>query len=357
MKKPDKSINTRNISQSTGLNDVSGLSKDLSSRLELMHSMFRIISDETQSVEQQIDKVLEIGSKLFEEDIGIVSRIEGNSYIVKNVYPPNGDIKPNQRFELQNTFCAITLQSNKPLGIDDVMKSLWSTHPCIHTGLKSYIGVPLVVNGVRFGTLNFSSTVPKSSQFRKMDLEFVRTLGQWMGTVIQRTELINQLQKETVQDSLTELMNRRGVLNVLDRYAHRPSAKDSSFSILFIDLDNFKSINDTHGHLMGDQLLHQVARRLENIKRPMDTIGRFGGDEFIAVLEDVNVEQALLIARRIVDIIESPFKLDSSEIRISASIGLAMATDGHELEELLDMADTAMYEAKKSGKRISVIHK
>lgn len=319
--------------------------------------MFKIMSDGTLPVTQQIDKILELGCELFSEDIGIVSRIEGNQYIVKNVYSHNGAIKPDEQFELQNTFCAITLQADGPLGIDDVMRSRWNSHPCIKTGLKSYIGVPLIVSGQRFGTLNFSSADPKVSHFSSLDLEFINTLGQWITTAIGQSQMISQLQTETIQDDLTGLKNRRGLLNVLARYANSFDDYALPFTILFIDLDKFKTVNDTFGHTVGDRLLQQVARRLEKIKRPTDTIGRFGGDEFLAVLEDVPIDKARDIANRIKNSLEAPFMLDGNEIKVRASIGIAMGTGKDEIAELIEMADKAMYEAKGKEERISDITK
>jgi len=316
--------------------------------------MFKIMSDATLPVARQVDEILALGCELFGEEIGIVSRIEGNHYAVKNVYPRDGIIKCNNVFDLQNTFCQITFQANGPMGTNDVRNSPWKAHPCIETGLESYIGVPIIVNGERYGTLNFSSPKPKASQFSALDHELIDTLGQWIGTIIQRSQMISQLQTETVQDDLTDLMNRRGILDVLEQCAKRSSEKSHSFTILFIDLDKFKSVNDTFGHNVGDQLLQHVARRLENIKRPSDAIGRLGGDEFLAVLEDVPIEQAHQIADRIADSLEAPFMLDGNELRISASIGIATGTGENDIEALIEMADAAMYKAKRKGERIGI---
>lgn len=128
-------------------------------------------------------------------------------------------------------------------------------------------------------------------------------------------------------------------------------------ALLFIDLDNFKTLNDTLGHDMGDVLLLQVTERLTTCVREGDTVARLGGDEFVVILEDLDeqlmdaAEQAEIIGEKLLTTLRQPFQLDSNEYNCTSSIGLTLFTgDKHGMEDLLKQADIAMYQAKKAGR-------
>jgi len=120
-------------------------------------------------------------------------------------------------------------------------------------------------------------------------------------------------------------------------------------AIMFMDLDTFKQVNDTYGHLVGDQLLKLVGQRLSSIIRSGDTVARIGGDEFTAILNNIQSKMSVeQLAARFVESIEKPFKIDGHDIRVSISIGISFYPgDDKDIEKLLDDADKAMYEAKK----------
>jgi diguanylate cyclase (GGDEF)-like protein/PAS domain S-box-containing protein len=166
-------------------------------------------------------------------------------------------------------------------------------------------------------------------------------------------EKLEKLLHDALHDPLTGLANR--VLYV-DRltgaYNRARRRKGYLFAVLFMDLDNFKLINDAYGHLTGDLVLAESARRLEGCLRPVDTVARFGGDEFAVLLDDVNDEaDALNIVDRIQSELHRPMKIEGKEIRITSSIGVSIGM--HELSlpgDLLRQADEAMYHAKESGK-------
>ena len=142
----------------------------------------------------------------------------------------------------------------------------------------------------------------------------------------------------------------------MDRLAHAlKRAKrhdDYLFAVLFLDLDRFKVVNDTLGHLSGDQLLIALAHRLQLCLRPGDTVARLGGDEFSILLENIHdVEDAIQVADRIQSELELPFNLSGHEVFTSASIGIALSTSNYDQpEELLRDADVTMYSAKKQNK-------
>jgi diguanylate cyclase (GGDEF)-like protein len=163
----------------------------------------------------------------------------------------------------------------------------------------------------------------------------------------------DKLQYEATHDALTNLPNRAKFMSRLDEtLARKQTDSAHKVSILFIDLDRFKIINDSLGHLAGDQLLFEIAGRLRECLRPEDLVARLGGDEFTILVEgDHEANETVKIAERIQKKLAEPFDLCGNEVYSSASIGILHASDKHlTSEELMRDADTAMYQAKRGGK-------
>jgi len=150
-------------------------------------------------------------------------------------------------------------------------------------------------------------------------------------------------------DTLTSLPNRSLLMDRMKHALDRAKRNSSIFAILFFDIDKFKYINDNLGHSVGDELLIEIAERLTKVIRPEDTIARFGGDEFLILIEDIEfLSEINIIIARVKDIFNTSFILASKELNISASIGVSVyPTDSSSVDELIKNADMAMYEAKK----------
>lgn len=153
-------------------------------------------------------------------------------------------------------------------------------------------------------------------------------------------------------DQLTGLPNRTLLLDRLNQAISVSSRASRAISLLFIDLDGFKPVNDTYGHATGDRLLKEVAERLITCLREGDTAARIGGDEFVVILPESDLDRAITVANRILGTLRVPYELGRKTISsISASIGIAeYQTHASDLNTLLTAADNAMYVAKKSGK-------
>jgi diguanylate cyclase (GGDEF)-like protein/PAS domain S-box-containing protein len=157
-------------------------------------------------------------------------------------------------------------------------------------------------------------------------------------------------------DALTSLPNRRLLLERLEQAMSLAERVPAQGALLFIDLDHFKDLNDTLGHAVGDELLNQVASRLSKQLRKSDTLARFGGDEFVVLLPELQPRADLagqrveLLAMKLMDILSQPFQLAERAYSISASIGIAMFSDADNVDELLQRADLAMYDAKNRGR-------
>ncbi len=154
-----------------------------------------------------------------------------------------------------------------------------------------------------------------------------------------------------LHDPLTGLPNRTLLIERLDHAVRRGRRSGKRASVLFADLDRFKSVNDLYGHAVGDELLIAVADRLMVALRPGDTLARLSGDEFVILCEDLNkAAEVDVIAARVVDAVAAPFELSCGSVTVTASVGIAFSGRGDQLsEQLLQDADTAMYQAKRQG--------
>ena len=170
--------------------------------------------------------------------------------------------------------------------------------------------------------------------------------------VTQQHESDEKLKKLAQIDSLTGLPNRSVFNDRLNHAIHKAMRSDGRLAIFFMDLDHFKHINDSLGHKAGDQLLMEVAKRLQDCVRQEDTVARLGGDEFTVILEDIlSVQFVAKVAEKVMSSILKPYKLDSTEVTISASVGVSLyPADGRNADSLIRNADAAMYHAKNSGR-------
>ncbi len=181
--------------------------------------------------------------------------------------------------------------------------------------------------------------------------EFMEMGAQLSAITIERKGLEQQLTHQAFHDSLTGLPNRALFSDRVQHALDRISRHDESIAVLFVDLDNFKSINDSLGHQAGDELLKIVAHRLTGCLRAADTAARLGGDEFAILIEGADKRSAMNVADRILEALQVPILLSGMEIRAPGSIGMAFSEDGSaRMSDLLRNADTAMYAAKEAGR-------
>jgi diguanylate cyclase (GGDEF)-like protein/PAS domain S-box-containing protein len=184
----------------------------------------------------------------------------------------------------------------------------------------------------------------------------------WQGVMTDMTErkgLEERLWHQALHDPLTDLPNRALLMDRLGHALARAERRGKKVAILFMDLDNFKHVNDSLGHKAGDRLLVEVAGRLRECMRAEDTVARLGGDEFVVLLEDLDdVEDAANVAREIAQALQSPILVDTQEVFVTTSIGIAFGASSEDhVETLLREADVAMYRAKDGGKNRHVVYR
>jgi diguanylate cyclase (GGDEF)-like protein/PAS domain S-box-containing protein len=203
-----------------------------------------------------------------------------------------------------------------------------------------------VVNYIERTPIELTSTVIRDEKENTCGLVLV------LHDLTERKRYEEKLRYNAVTDHLTALPNRFLFFDRLNMALAQAQRDFQKLGILMVDLDNFKKVNDTHGHNVGDQLLKGVADRLLGMFRKGDTIARWGGDEFILLLPEIRqADVAKNVAERILDSFHRPFELDGLQITITVSIGVAIfADDGADADTLIKNADIAMYHAKAAGR-------
>jgi diguanylate cyclase (GGDEF)-like protein len=187
--------------------------------------------------------------------------------------------------------------------------------------------------------------------FTQEDVDFMQAIANVLANAIERRRSEEQTEHEALHDPLTGLPNRNLFLDRLQHALSVAARRETSISVLFIDLDQFKLVNDSLGHAAGDELLAAVAPRIEQALRPGDTVARFGGDEFAVLAEDIGNERgATRVAERIAEALARPFILREGEHFVSASVGISIGGGTEVPESLIRDADSALYRAKDRGR-------
>lgn len=217
-------------------------------------------------------------------------------------------------------------------------------------GLRTAVGFPVLIVDDFYGVMEFFAPDVRLPDPELMD--FAKQLGSQVGQFIARIEAEHNLRFVATHDALTSLPNRIMFGARLTQALAQAQRYNRRLAVFFVDLDGFKTVNDTFGHDAGDVLLIEIAVRLRSCLREGDVIGRIGGDEFVVLIEEFGEpEQLALVARKILETVAQPVAVREHECRVTASIGIsAYPQDGKDSQTLLKNADSAMYRAKEQGK-------
>jgi len=224
-------------------------------------------------------------------------------------------------------------------------------------GIRSTICVPMNTKDSCIGCI----TVYRKSKepFSDHELMLLSIFSSEAVQAVEKSQLINELKAQATQDHLTGLWNKKALMNKLSVEMERTKRHNQTLAVMFIDLDGFKSFNDTHGHLIGDKLIHDFTNILREQCRKIDIIGRFGGDEFIVVAPQTNSEGAKKLAEKLRAATENANFLSSQANQntyMTCSIGIAMQEDNINIEDLLVNADRALYVSKRNGRNLVTTH-
>jgi diguanylate cyclase (GGDEF)-like protein len=223
------------------------------------------------------------------------------------------------------------------------------------THIRGWIGIPLLAMGKAIGCLTIDSS--EINAYDVADAALVQSFANEAAIAIEKARLFQQVQQLAVTDPLTGLYNRRYFFDVGQKEYRRALRTHRPLSIILLDVDHFKSFNDTYGHLVGDRVLIAMARQCQLAVRELDIVARYGGEEFVIMLPETGIEAACSVAERIREVLaQMTIDIGERAVWVSVSFGVAEADeDCEDLETLFQRADKALYVTKATGRgRISV---
>lgn len=235
------------------------------------------------------------------------------------------------------------LKRGKPHVNDPQSGTLCCKH---HAGAAATMEFPMVARGTVYGLLMLAT--PHGAAELKSLARIGRALADSMSLALSNIDLHEKLRAQSLRDPLTGLYNRRYMEDALDHYLSMAERGGDCTSVIMVDLDNFKRLNDEHGHAKGDAVLRDVASQLVGASRPADVVSRYGGEELLLILPTCPLEDALLKAETLRNRIESLSEMHGCAV--SASFGVACVPQTSGKADLIPMADAALYEAKQAGR-------
>ena len=299
------------------------------------------------------------------EDGGVV-RARWTRSAASEIHLGEGYAAPLQGSSLQQV-----LASGEPRLINDLEAYLAdhpqsdSTRRIVREGMRSSLTGPLVARGRPVGFIFFSSLRPHA--FGDPHTELFRQIAGQLSLIVEKSLLLEELaasnrklleaqhalQHQAAHDALTSLWNRRGIVDMLGMELARAGREGSRLALLVIDIDHFKRVNDAHGHAVGDEVLREVARRLQEGLRSAEALGRYGGDEFIAVLRPCTVATATRVSERLRGLVDStliPTRAGLIPLTVTVGAVVSSADQVFDPDGLIEVADHALYRAKRAGR-------
>ena len=334
----------------------------LKNRTEALHAL--VVAAQTFSTQQDLDGLLHQLLRLAKENTGA-------RYVALEVY--NDNSREATQFlaagiddAAAHAIQTLTLEqgSRESLGQKGGALRLahltehWTTlgFPADHAPMTSFLGVSIRYQGQLFGRLFLANNVTAqglATDFSELDEQVVLTLVAQAGITIQNLQLLHASKEQARHDPLTELLNHSAILNVLTQELSRAERNRYPVGVLIADLDHFKQVNDTYGHPVGDTVLRETAQRLRETARHYDHVGRIGGEEFLIIVPNCNLDALRECAERFrMAISDMPFDTPSGSLTITASIGATVGFPEYQLssELLRKLADYALYRVKSHGR-------
>ena len=215
---------------------------------------------------------------------------------------------------------------------------------------RTFLGIPLILRGEVIGVLSVQAAQPNA--YDPDQIRLVETIAQQTSIAMDNAKLFEKMQEMAITDSLTGLYNLRYFYMILGSEIERVKRYQTPLSLIMIDIDHFKVVNDSFGHLTGDQVLRSISEICRKLLRLTDNMFRFGGEEFMIILPATNQKEALIVAERIRSkIAEAAIKTIKGSVKVTISIGVSEYGENHPAPgEFIESVDRTMYDAKKAGR-------
>jgi diguanylate cyclase (GGDEF)-like protein len=313
-------------------------------------------------IQENFERITRITRNLFDVPIAAFTLIDGDRQWFKSIQ--GLDVCETSR---EVSFCGHVINQDEIMIINDALLDPRFVDNPLVTGppfIRFYAGCPVqTASGLKVGSLCIIDTKPH--HFTQTDLSQLKDMAKLAEAEINASQnqdiqkkLMTELERakrQALVDGLTRLWNRAGIESIIKKQEAESRQKHENFGIALIDIDNFKAVNDTYGHNTGDAILRAVAKRLLSSYRRSDSVGRWGGEEFIVVFNSGDEERFFEIAENArTNISASPIEIDNLEITITITTGLSYADwkKPAEIVSLVSEADKALYEGKLTGKNV-----
>lgn len=320
-------------------------------------------------IEERFERISRLTKSIFNVPIVIITLIDHDRQWFKSQIGLTGTETPRDV-----SFCGHTILSDDVMVVEDALNDhRFFDNPFV-TGdpnIRFYAGCPLKSpEGKNIGTLCIIDQIPRD--FEEHDCDHLKDLSLLIEAEISRTDIcyaqkklisdLNNIKLSALVDPLTRLWNRKGIENIVSHMVDYSNTNNSSFGLGIADIDFFKKINDTYGHLVGDKVLQIFSSKLISVCRNSDAVGRWGGEEFIIVINSTKLTDIKTIAERFRGDVENhAFDVlgsDASPINVTCTIGVSIYNPEQNMtaSELVNKADKALYEGKASGRNRVILN-
>ncbi len=254
------------------------------------------------------------------------------------------------RFQIPgNNPNSVVIETGKPYHLPETWKVYEAFKSSPHDHIRSWLGVPLIAQDRTIGLLAIDSS--EANHFTEENISIATEFANQVAVVLENARLFKETQTQAITDALTGVYNRRGLLQLGDFELRRARRINRPFCAMIFDIDHFKRVNDHYGHKVGDEVLQKLAERCQKTSRTVDLISRYGGEEFVILLPETNLDSARRVAERLRQfIMNEPFPTSEGALRITISLGVSEAKETDTLHTLIERADVALYKAKNAGR-------
>lgn len=318
------------------------------------------------SLEEQLDIIIDVTNKFLNSNLTVISLFDERKMELK-FKASKGDLLPGilcrDNVGIKESLLGKVIESGEPLIINDLNHPEFKTHTSLsNQKISSLLSVPLKIKEKIIGV--FTCAYSQAMEFKEDQLKFLTLIASRSALSINNAQLHEEIKKLAITDGLTGLYNYRYFCENLRREIAICKRLNLSLSFLMIDIDYFKNVNDTYGHLEGDNILQKLGMFLRFQLRVSDMVARYGGEEFIIIAPGICKEKAFLMGERIRKEVEERLFTPEDKTRLALispltiSIGIStFPCDTLEQEKLIEYADNALYEAKKTGRNRVVEYK
>ncbi|EBA08066.1 sensor domain-containing diguanylate cyclase [Sagittula stellata] len=311
--------------------------------------LFDAATDQATSPGEKVDAMISLACEFLHMPVGLVGLVRDSNLLVHKAKSTLAPIPIGTLFPLEESDCRIALAGDVPFETHST--EMAQKHPLLpDIGLRTYIGVPLVVGGERIGTLSFLNPLSRAG-FTSAERQLISDFARFAAQQLAQERQIAALERAATQDWLTGAGSSRQFRHDIENVFRTVRRNDAQASLILIDVDHFKSINDAYGHDMGDRVLTNVARSLETVIGANRRLYRVGGEEFAVILPGSCADSAAIMAEQMRQRLAEAPDLASDMPSVTASFGVAeLDPDITSQDAWVKCADIALYASKNNGR-------